>query len=46
VVKKGSLRGLENFILDTGSPFGIVVNSGKRPELLSDRIVQIPVNYL
>lgn len=46
VVKKGSLRGLENFLLDTGSSFGIVVNSGKRPELLSDRIVQLPVNYL
>ncbi|MDF1614068.1 ATP-binding protein [Desulfurivibrio dismutans] len=46
VAKKAALRGLENFLADTGSPFGIVVNSGKRPELLTEKIVQLPVNYL
>ena len=46
VMKKTALRGLENFLADTGSPFGIVVNSGKRPELLTEKIVQLPVNYL
>jgi predicted AAA+ superfamily ATPase len=31
-VKKSGLRGLENFLADTDSPCGIVINRGKRPE--------------
>jgi len=46
MVRKGALRGLENFLSDTGSSYGILINRGKRPEMLSDNIVQIPVNYL
>ncbi len=46
VVQRNSLRGLENFIKDTQSQYGIVVNRGKRIELLTENIVQIPVNYL
>lgn len=46
VIKRQSLRGLENFINDMGCQYGIVVNRGKRIELLSSSIVQIPVNYL
>lgn len=45
-VKKGDLRGLANFLADTGSPYGVLINRGKRPELLADNVVQIPVNYL
>jgi hypothetical protein len=45
-VKKADLRGLENFLSDTGRPYGIVINRGKRTEMLTNNIVQIPVNYL
>ena len=46
VVQKKSLRGLEIFLKDTNSHFGILVNRGKRVEMLSENIVQIPVQYL
>jgi hypothetical protein len=46
VIKKQSLRGLENFINDMDCQYGIVVNRGKRIELLTNNIIQIPVNYI
>jgi len=46
VVNRKSLRGLELFMKDLGSNYGIVINRGKRVELLTDRIVQIPVQYV
>lgn len=46
VVKRITLRGLENFMTDTGVPYGILINRGKRVELLTDKIIQIPVNYI
>jgi predicted AAA+ superfamily ATPase len=46
MVNRKSLRGLELFIKDVKSNFGIVINRGKRVELLTDRIVQIPVQYI
>jgi uncharacterized protein len=45
-VKKSDLRGLENFLTDTCSPYGVVINRGKRVEMLVDNIVQVPVNFL
>lgn len=45
-VKKSELRGLENFLSDTGSPYGVMINRGERPEMLAHNIVQIPVNCL
>ncbi len=45
VVKRISLRGLERFLAD-GKGYGILINRGKRPELLTDKIIQIPVNYI
>jgi predicted AAA+ superfamily ATPase len=42
-VKRKSLRGLQNFIDDMKASYGIVINTGKRVELLTDRIIQIPV---
>ncbi len=45
-VKSTALRGLKNFIGDTGAAFGIIVNRGHRVELLSENIVQVPVNYV
>lgn len=45
-VKRHSLRGLMNFINDMKAERGIIVNRGKRIELLSDKIIQIPVHYL
>lgn len=45
-IKRQSLRGLENFIKDRQCSFGIIVNRGQRIELLTDKIVQIPVHYL
>jgi predicted AAA+ superfamily ATPase len=46
VIKQRSLRGLNNFIDDTHCPYGIVINRGKRIELLTDKIIQIPVQYI
>ncbi len=46
VIKKQALRGLENFIADMQCSYGIIVNRGKRVEMLTDNIVQIPVHYL
>ena len=45
-VNRTALRGLKNFLADTGENYGILINRGKRIELLTDKIIQIPVNYL
>ena len=45
-VKRNSLRGLENFIRDLNAKYGILINRGKRVERLTDKIIQIPVNYI
>ncbi len=41
-----ALRGLKNFIVDNRAAFGVLINRGQRVELLSEDIVQIPVNYI
>jgi uncharacterized protein len=46
LVKRISLRGLEGFIADIGAPFGILINRGKKVELLTDKIIQIPFNFI
>ncbi len=46
VIKQRELRGLKNFIDDMKCPYGFVINRGKRIEILTDKIVQIPVHYL
>jgi len=46
MVNRKSLRGLEVFMKDLSCAYGIVINRGKRVELLSDKIVQIPVQYI
>lgn len=46
VVKAKSLRALEIFISDTHAKYGILINRGKRIERLSDKILQLPVNYI
>jgi predicted AAA+ superfamily ATPase len=46
VIKQRDLRGLKNFIDDMKCPYGFVINRGKRIEMLTDKIVQIPVHYL
>jgi len=45
-VKRISLRGLENFLTDTDAHYGILINRGKRVEQLTNKIIQIPVNYI
>lgn len=45
-VSQKSLKGLKNFLEDTNSSYGILINNGKRIERLADNIVQIPVGYL
>jgi uncharacterized protein len=45
-MKRLALRGMENFLADTGAPYGILINRGKRVELLTEQIIQIPVNYI
>ena len=44
-VNQTALRGLKNFLADTKTNYGILINRGKRIELISDKIIQIPVNY-
>ncbi|EFI32803.1 ATPase protein [Desulfonatronospira thiodismutans ASO3-1] len=45
-LKQQDLRGLKNFIHDTGAPFGIVVNRAASIQQPAENIVQIPVHYL
>lgn len=45
-VKRKSLRGLENFISDMKADYGIIINTAKRVELLTDKIIQLPVHYI
>ena len=45
-ISKHSLKGLGNFISDMNSPFGLLINRGKGPERLAEKIYQIPVNYI
>jgi len=45
-VRRTSLRALEIFIKDTGCPYGIVINRAKRVEQLTEKIIQIPVNFI
>ncbi|MDD3620277.1 MAG: ATP-binding protein [Desulfobulbaceae bacterium] len=45
-VNQRMLTSLKNFISDTGTRFGILVNNAERIEFLSDTIIQIPARYL
>ncbi len=45
-LKRTSLKGLENFIKDTQANIGFLINRGRRIELLTETIIQIPVNYI
>ena len=45
-INKHSLKGLENFIADMNAPFGLLINRGNSPERISEKIYQIPVNYI
>ena len=40
------LAALKRFVKDRDLPLGIVVNNADAPELIADRIVQLPVQYL
>lgn len=44
-INKRMLTALKNFIGDTGSPYGILVNNSEKIEFLSDRIIQVPALY-
>jgi len=46
MVNRTGLRGLKNFLDDTKTSYAILINRGKRVELLSEKIIQIPVNYI
>jgi len=46
VVKSQSLRALGNFIADLHAEYGILINRGRRIERLTEKIIQIPVNYI
>ena len=45
-VKSQSLRGLKNFISNMDAEFGLIINRSQKIELLSEKIIQIPVNYI
>ena len=40
------LAALKNFVKARDLPLGIVVNNADNPELIADRIVQLPANYI
>ena len=40
------LVALRQFVKDRDIPLGIVVNNADKPELIADRIVQLPANYI
>jgi len=46
IVNRKALRGLKNFLTDTKTNYAILINRGKRIELIADKIIQIPVNYI
>ncbi|MFH2091103.1 MAG: DUF4143 domain-containing protein [Pseudomonadota bacterium] len=46
VVNQTALRGLKNFLADVDAKYGLLINRGKRIERLTEKIIQIPVNYL
>jgi len=46
MVKRKSLRGLQNFIDDMKLDYGLVINTARRVELLTDKIIQLPVQYI
>ena len=41
-ISKRDLYALNNFLKDTQTPFGILVNNSEKIELLTDKIIQIP----
>ena len=45
-IKRHSLRGLTNLISDMNLKYGLIINRSKRIEQLTDKIIQIPVNYI
>ena len=45
-IKRQSLRGLTNLIQDMDLNYGLVINRSKRVEQLTDKIIQIPVNFI
>lgn len=45
-IRRQSLFALDNFLSDMKCNYAIVINRGKRIELLSERIVQIPVHFI
>ncbi|MDO9181401.1 MAG: DUF4143 domain-containing protein [Bacteriovorax sp.] len=45
ITSKKDLWGLENLMSDMNLKYGIVVNNARRIELLTDKIIQIPINY-
>ncbi|MFC1762405.1 ATP-binding protein [Planctomycetota bacterium] len=40
------LTTLKQFVKDRDLPLGIVVNNADKPDLIADRIIQLPANYL
>ena len=46
IVNQKALRALEIFIADTKAKYGLLINRGKRIERLSEKIIQIPVNFI
>jgi hypothetical protein len=44
-IDQRKLTGLKNFMADTNSRLGIVVNNADRAEYLTDTIIQIPAGY-
>jgi len=45
-IKRQSLRGLTHLIEYMDLNYGLVINCSKRVEQLTDKIIQIPVNFI
>ena len=44
-IKKNMLTALKNFLKDTNSPLGILINNSDKIEFLADNIMQVPACY-
>ncbi len=46
VIKQQQIQTLKKFVYQNDLPFGIVINNSDKVELVADRIIQLPANYI
>ena len=46
VIKQHRIQTIKNFVHQNNLPLGIVINNSDKVELVADRIIQLPANYI